>query len=138
MVVRLGLPDGRVARHVELLAYRLRLLLRPGDVVISTWRLDGHPDHDATGLAAAQACAAAGCRFVEAPVWMWHWAAPGDERVPWPRLHGVTLAPTAWSRKQAAMAAHVSQLGPRHADEGPVLGPAIVARAGRTAEYFFV
>ena len=137
-VLPLALPDGQVGQHADRLAHELSALLQPGDVVVSTWRLDGHPDHDAAGRAAAQACAIAGCRLLEAPVWMWHWAAPGDPRVPWHRLQALALHPQALARKQAALTAHVSQLSPRDAEQGPVLGDAILARARRRSEYFFI
>ena len=137
-VLRLALPDGQVGEHADRLALELGALLQPADVVVSTWRLDGHPDHDAAGGAAAQACEKVGCRLLEAPVWMWHWAAPGDPRVPWHRLQALALHPQALARKQAALMAHVSQLSPRDAEQGPVLGDAILARARRRSEYFFI
>jgi LmbE family N-acetylglucosaminyl deacetylase len=136
-VLRLGLPDGRVGEHADDLPHLLRCPLLPSDVVISTWRLDGHPDHEATAMAAARACLAARCRLLEAPVWMWHWAAPGDVRVPWHRLVGVALEPHTTTRKQSALAAHTTQLRARAAHCGPVLGAEIVTRAGRDTEYFF-
>jgi LmbE family N-acetylglucosaminyl deacetylase len=136
-VLRLQLPDGRVAEHAAELPRMLQRVLLADDVVVTTWRLDGHPDHEAAGHAAAQACAAVGCRLLEAPVWMWHWAALGDARVPWHRLVALTLSPDTVRRKQGALAAHASQLQARSARLGPVLGPAIRARAGRDTEYFF-
>ena len=135
-VIALGLPDTGVAEQIDGLLHRLTALLRPADLVVSTWCLDGHPDHDASGSAAARACQAVGCRHLEAPVWMWHWAAPGDLRVPWQRLVAVPLTPSALAKKQHALAAHVSQLLPRAGGLRPVLGEAIVARAGRDFEYF--
>ena len=134
----LGLPDGSVQAHAEGLRQRLAGLLRPADVVVATWSLDGHPDHDACGAAAEQACAAVGCRLLAAPVWMWHWATPRDARVPWHRLRALPLSETAWQRKQAAVQAHASQLAAREDGQGPVLGAAILARAAREHEYFFV
>ena len=136
-VVRLRLPDSGVGAHAEDLTRVLTRLLLPSDVVVSTWRLDGHPDHEATGDAAANACASARCRLLEAPVWMWHWAAPGDARVPWHRLVAMRLAPETVRRKQAALAAHATQLQWRGADQPPVLGVSIVERAARVSEYFF-
>lgn len=137
VITRLALPDGLVARHMMRLARRLQLLLRSSDVVVTTWRRDGHPDHDACGLAAALACAAVGCRLIEAPVWMWHWASPGDSFVPWHQMQRLPLNPQARDRKQAALAAHVSQLDALQRSEGAVLGDGIVARAHRPDEYFF-
>lgn len=137
-MVRCGLPDGRVGQHEQKLANRLAGLLRASDVVIATWRLDGHPDHDASGRAAAVACTAAGCRLLEAPIWMWHWASPDDERVPWQRLVALPINPLCLLRKQAALSAHASQLAPRSAVLGPVLDVSIRSRAHRSCEYFFV
>jgi len=135
-LVRLGLPDGHVARHIGDLAGKLKIMLHSSDVVVSTWRLDGHPDHEATGLSVAQACLATGCRLLEAPVWMWHWASPGDARVPWHRLVGVALRGQPLDRKRNATDAHTSQLRARDSATGPVLGAAILARAERPTEYF--
>jgi LmbE family N-acetylglucosaminyl deacetylase len=136
-ITRLAVPDGLVSHHMLRLARRLQLLLQPTDVVVSTWRRDGHPDHDATGLAASLACAAVSCKFLEAPVWMWHWASPGDSFVPWHRLQRLPLTPAACDRKQAALRAHTSQLDSAQHACGPVLGADIVARAHRSEEYFF-
>jgi LmbE family N-acetylglucosaminyl deacetylase len=141
-VVRLGLPDAEVAQHVASLESRLVELLQSGDVVVTTWRLDGHPDHDATGTAVAAACAITGATLLEAPVWMWHWSQPGDARVPWQRLRAFAPSGLAMGRKQQALAAHVTQLTPRDeagtAELEPVLGEAILQRSSRLLEYFFV
>ena len=136
-VTRLGLPDTAVASHRGALQRGLRQVLRPTDCVVSPWRLDGHPDHDAAGTETALVCADLGCRLIEAPVWMWHWSAPADARVPWQRLRALALPPEAMTRKAAALAEHTTQLGAR-GDDAPVLGPAIRARAAWGAEYFLV
>ena len=137
-VTRLGLPDGEVAAYRQLVVCALRALLREGDVAVGTWSLDGHPDHDATGAAVEHVCAERGCRLLQAPVWMWHWSAPGDARVPWQRLGAVPLSTDAVARKALALAEHRTQLQPRIAGAGAVLGASILARAGRATEYFFV
>ncbi|MDB5846607.1 MAG: hypothetical protein JWP29_359 [Rhodoferax sp.] len=138
-MVRFGVPDGRVRLHAPQLVSGLHLALQRTDVVVSTWRLDGHPDHDATGVAVAGVCARIGCRFMEAPVWMWHWARPGDPRVPWHRLMAFELDAAALAAKTAALALHGSQLAARGgAETEPVLGPEILARAARRTEFFFV
>lgn len=136
--IRLGLADGAVAAGAQRLEAELRRCLRPADRVVTTWRLDGHPDHEATGTAAARACASIGCRLVEAPVWMWHWATPGDPRVPWQRLHALALPAGLPERKRLAMAEHATQWAPRDTGDGPVLGTAMRERLQRRVEYFFV
>lgn len=136
-VTRLALRDSGVAAQRSSIEAGLRALLRPSDCVVTTWRSDGHPDHDATGAATARVCTDIGCRLLEAPVWMWHWGVPGDARVPWSRLRTLPLPPDMLAAKAAALGEHATQLAPRGAS-APVLGPAILARAARAAEYFLV
>ena len=136
-VVRLGLPDSAVALHASSLQNAVGNLLRRGDAVVTTWRFDGHPDHEATGAGCASVCAELKLALLEAPVWMWHWSTPRDERVPWHRLHRFALTPAWRQAKREAVDAHATQLAPRARGEAPVLGDAILERAERDAEYFF-
>jgi LmbE family N-acetylglucosaminyl deacetylase len=135
-VVSLRRPDGALSAQVHDLMLQLESLLTAADLVVSTWRHDGHPDHEACGVAAARACKRVGCRHVEAPVWLWHWARPGDLRVPWRRMVALPLAVHAQAAKQGALAAHASQLSARSASVGPVLGDEMRAAAARPHEYF--
>ena len=137
-VHRLGIPDGKVAGQTTALQEELRRIVRWGDVVVTTWRRDGHPDHEACGDAAASACSAVHCCLLQAPVWMWHWSRPGDPQVPWHRLVGLGLTSREVAGKQRALAAHASQLQPRGSAVGPVLGPVMLERLTRRSEYFFV
>ena len=131
--VRLGLPDGDVAAHEPTLAAALTDLLSPGTWCAATWRGDGHPDHDAVGRAAATACDAAGSRFLEYPVWMWHWARPGESSVPWRRARSIPL-PTAVHRAKLAAIAHFrSQTEP----PAPVLPDHVLAHWRRPHETVF-
>lgn len=113
--VRLGLPDGRVAAHLAGLTDALAGAVDdsgPECVVLSTWRGDGHPDHEASGQAAAAACAATGARLAEYPVWTWHWARTGDAKVPWDRRRRVLLSDPELAAKRAAVAEFVTQVAP--------------------------
>lgn len=137
-IVRLGEPDGALAHCHDRLAERLRELLDPQDVVFTTWRLDGHPDHEATGHACAWATARNGARLFETPVWGWHWAQPGDARIPWQRAHRLPLPVSTLSRKRAALRAFRSQLTPDPSTgRGPTLTHAALARVARPFEIFF-
>jgi hypothetical protein len=71
------------------------------------------------------------------PVWMWHWAFPGDPRVPWHRAVRVPLRPGVAARKQAAIRCFTSQLETREAGLGPVLTPGTVAHFARAHEVLF-
>ena len=136
---RLGLPDGGLKELRAVLAARLVSLLRPGDVVFTTWRKDGHPDHEATGEACAMAAASAGARLVEVPVWGWHWSRPGDARMPWQQAFRLPLSDDAVRRKRAAVRVFTSQLR-RDAStgSGPVLRATTVQRAARPFEVIFL
>lgn len=137
-VHRLGLPDSKVASHFKTLQSELSKLMHWGDIVVTTWRLDGHPDHEACGSAVARVCADVRCCLIEAPVWMWHWGRPDDQRVPWHRMVGLQLPCEAVLRKQRAVESHASQLLTRGEAKVPVLGQTMLDRLARRTEYFFV
>jgi len=82
-VVRLGLKDGGVHGHEQRLGQWLGAMIRPGDVLVSPWRHDGLPDHEACGRACARSAASVGAGLLEVPLWSWRWARPGDVRLPW-------------------------------------------------------
>lgn len=109
----LGLPDGGLAGDHEEQVTRL-LVERLGDarevLLLSPWRRDGHPDHEAAGRASAAAAVRTGARLLEYPVWFWHWAATED--APWDRLLVLGHDEAAAERKAAAVAAHRSQVEP--------------------------
>lgn len=137
-VARLGLPDGGVAAHTGPLVARLQALLRPDDAVFTTWRLDGHPDHEATAHATRHVARACGARLYEVPVWGWHWAAVGDVRMPWSRAQLVPLPRPALRRKRAAMDAFATQWTRDPAcAETPVLRRSTLQRAARPFELVF-
>lgn len=136
---RLGMPDGGLKNVRALLAARLVSLLRPRDVVFTTWRQDGHPDHEVTGQACALAAASAGARLVEVPVWGWHWSRPGDPRMPWANAFRLPLSEDAVRRKRAAVKAFTSQLkSDTSTGSGPVLRATTVERAARPYEVVFL
>ncbi|RYZ12076.1 MAG: PIG-L family deacetylase [Comamonadaceae bacterium] len=136
--IRLGLPDGGLAEAVALLTERLAALLRPTDVVFTTWRLDGHPDHEATARACVEAVARTGARLVEVPVWAWHWSRPGDARWPWHRARRIELDDATLQRKRHAVEAFTSQLMPDvSTGAGPILRDTTVQRAARPFEVVF-
>lgn len=137
-MVRLRLPDGGVSMRREVLTDRLEGLLHPGDAVFTTWRMDGHPDHEATGHAAAVASARADASLIEVPVWAWHWAEPGDPRVPWKQARRLPLDEAAVRRKGAALQAFGSQLQPDPSTgRGAVLRSTSIERAARPFEVVF-
>ncbi len=136
-IVRLGMPDGQAASMIFAIVMKLLPLLRPDDVIVTTWSLDGHPDHEATSEAVRQAVVKVGCRLLEAPVWMWHWATPGELSIPWSRLVSIDLPERVLAIKRGALSHHQSQLETRAGGLDAVLVPSIVERIARPKEYFF-
>jgi LmbE family N-acetylglucosaminyl deacetylase len=127
----LGLPDSAVASRRELLEVALRRIVVADDAVIAPWSEDGHPDHDALG-AAAQAVGSLTWLY---PIWMWHWAEPGDERVPWHRFRATDVSDLAAKRCAVSLfRSQVEPIGPRVADAA-VLSPATLARLIRSREW---
>jgi LmbE family N-acetylglucosaminyl deacetylase len=102
-------------------------------VCLAPWEQDAHADHEAAGRAARRAAHRAGQQVLSYPIWMWHWAKPGDRRVPWQRACQVPLGADVAARKTAAIGAFASQLTDREG-AGPVLPPAIVAHFTRDQE----
>jgi len=138
--VSLGLPDGRLADHEDKLAELLVGTLdaaAPGTWCAATWRGDGHPDHEAVGRAAAEACARTGAALLEYPVWMWHWASPADPAVPWDRAQSVRVPGWALERKRLAAHSFRSQLEPGTAGAAPVVPAFVLHRLLAVGEVVF-
>jgi LmbE family N-acetylglucosaminyl deacetylase len=129
-VVQLGLPDSGLAGREDELAAALPQLTSGFDICLAPWDRDLHPDHEAAGRAARRACPGVLCY----PVWMWHWASPGDPRVPWDRALAVPLPPRAAARKRAAISCFLSQTESRSPELGPVLSPGMLAHFTRDTE----
>lgn len=134
-VVHARIPDGQVSAHAAALFKLLHTTLRSDDVVFAPWRYDGHPDHESSGRTAVAACAARAISCYEVPIWMWHWARPGDPRVPWPHMLRVPMDAAYVQRKYAALRAHASQLEADDSTGQPaVLPPSLLARMTRPWE----
>jgi LmbE family N-acetylglucosaminyl deacetylase len=132
-VIRLRLPDTGLADREDELAGLLRPLCAGFDVCLAPWEDDAHADHEAAGRAARRAAG----HVLRYPIWMWHWAAPDDERVPWDRCRQIPLPPDIAAAKHAAIQAFTSQLTGGGPSGAPVLPAGIVAHFTRAQEVFF-
>lgn len=137
-LLRLGLDDGQVAAQGARLADALNLVLRANDVLVATWRMDGHPDHEAVGVVAAAAVARRGATLLEMPIWMWHWAEAGDPRIPWERACRLPLGSAVHAAKRDAAEAYCSQLEPDPSTGcDPIVPKSALARVLRDYEVYF-
>ncbi|MGH3152803.1 MAG: PIG-L deacetylase family protein [Streptosporangiaceae bacterium] len=129
-VIRLRFPDTRLAAHEDELAAILSEQCAGFEVCLAPWEGDAHADHEAVGRAARRA----GLPLLSYPIWMWHWAAPADTRVPWHRACQIPLQAAITARKRSAIAAFTSQLTDRGPDLGPVIPADVVAHFTRPQE----
>jgi LmbE family N-acetylglucosaminyl deacetylase len=130
-VIRLALPDSGLAADEKDVTARLRELTHGFDICLAPWDRDAHPDHEVAGRAAQAARGGDGVLWY--PVWMWHWARPGDPRVPWHAAVRVSLPRSLAARKRRAIGCFTSQLRAR----GPVLPAGILAHFIRDMEVLF-
>lgn len=138
-IVRLRLPDGRLAEHDTELDAALDEQIGPlgaGGVLLAPWRHDGHTDHDAAGRAAARCAERSGAVLGEYPVWAWHWAQ--DDDLPWDRLRTLALDQRVVTAKRAALREHRTQIEALSAQPGDevLLGPHLLAHFERSFETF--
>jgi LmbE family N-acetylglucosaminyl deacetylase len=136
---RLGLPDGQLAAYAPVVEQAVEDRLAPGVWCFAPLRQDGHPDHEAAARATARACEQRGARLIEYPIWMWHWSAPGDPRIPWGRARRARLTDAARTRKARAIAAFTSQIAPISSAAGgeAILPPSVLERFQRPSEVLF-
>ncbi|MFJ4715543.1 PIG-L deacetylase family protein [Streptomyces sp. NPDC088785] len=134
--VHAGLPDTALDRHEEHARTVVgEVVARAGAALcLAPWEGDLHSDHEAAGRAARRAGGDHGVTVWTYPVWMWHWARPGDPRVPWHRAGVLPLAGADLARKRAALTRFTSQLEPRGTGSAPVLPPQEIAHHTRTFE----
>jgi LmbE family N-acetylglucosaminyl deacetylase len=128
----LAMPDGRLELCREALTNALADIVCPGDLVLAPWSGDGHPDHDVVGTVAAELTGTTTWHY---PIWMWHWATPADERVPWHKLRRVPVRDAA--AKTAAIELFASQVRPigSATADAAILPPNVVARFVRSSEW---
>jgi LmbE family N-acetylglucosaminyl deacetylase len=129
----LGVPDAAVAEYEDALVERLVAELS-GPLLLPTWRQDRHPDHEATGRAAARAAAERSARLVEYPIWAEH---RGRLRTHWPsNVTRLRLSAPTRAAKVAAVHAFRSQLEPSP-DGRPVVPRQLVEHVCAADEVLF-
>ena len=141
-VTLLDLPDGRLVEHKQELVDAIATHLTDGTLLVTPWREDRHPDHEACARAGAAAIdQVAGSTTVahwQYPIWLWHWALPDGPDVPWSSLGFLELDPAARRAKARAVGRHLSQheaLSDQPGDEA-ILPPRVLEHFARPFETF--
>lgn len=137
-VRRLHIPDGGVTAAAPELERHLSAIIAPGDIVITTWRFDGHPDHESTALACSAVARQRGARVLQAPVWGWHWSAPGDGAMPMSQARKLPVPNDALACKRAALGCFHSQIeGDASSGAAPILPAFAMERVLHPFELYF-
>ncbi|CAN5453091.1 PIG-L family deacetylase [soil metagenome] len=137
LVVCLGFGDGRVADGIAELSRRLVRIIKATDVVVSPWHLDGHPDHEATATAVADATTVIGAQHLQSPIWGWHWASPDADDLPGHGSAVLALDEVTVKRKQRALECFTSQITEDPTTgAGPILPSWVLDRLTRNRELF--
>jgi LmbE family N-acetylglucosaminyl deacetylase len=116
-VVRLGLPDGRVAEFQNKLRSAILSLIEPAMTLIAPYERDGHPDHDIVGSVCCDIARSREIPLARYPIWTWRRADPTEFReVSWGKF---PLDSEARRAKTHALQCFMSRLQPDLQD--PVL-----------------
>lgn len=107
-IVRLGVPDGDVAAHEDVVTAAVLDLAADHGLLVAPWTGDHHTDHEACGRAGVRAAAASGLPLVQGVFWTWHHRQPRDlQGLDLRTLHLDDRERTA---RRNAMACHRSQV----------------------------
>lgn len=138
-IMRANIPDSQVSEHRLKLQDLLLAYVQRSDILLASWHLDGHPDHDAVGDVCREVGRSVGCHVIEIPVWLWHWRQPDDADIPWPRARKLPLNQEQMQRKAQALQCYRSQLEPDlSTGNAAVLSNEVLAHFLRPYEIYFV
>ncbi len=138
-----GLRDGALAEQRHTIGGIVESIVAEAPTLatglLSVWSADGHPDHDTVGAVAGEVAARLDVPVWWYPIWMWHWAAPGDPTIPWHRLRAHRIDPAILAVKHAAINAFDTQVRPLSDDpaDAAILPPHVLAHLIRTREFVF-
>lgn len=133
----LGMADGEVIDYQPQLNQKLASFLTQQDILVPTFRLDGHPDHETVGKVVLNYARQHGLICYQVLIWALHWASPGDERINWQQVLRLDLTAKQQQKKQQAIACFPSQILPDESTgQSPVLPPFAIARATQGWELF--
>ena len=139
--IHLGLPDGDLGRpRARVGRAARRSARRQGRRGRGVRRHGGETDIPTTNRSGARqprATERTGAALLEYPIWMWHWADPDDDAVPWQRMSRVRLDRAANARKQRAASVFRTQLTPHEPGADAVLPPFVMRRLLAVGEVVF-
>jgi LmbE family N-acetylglucosaminyl deacetylase len=130
--IRLGLPDGAVEDCAPLLKAALGPIARDASLLLTTWRHDGHPDHEAVAEITSRVASDAGVPMAQFPIWACY-SDPSDFRS---SLRAWHMSAEALRAKRVALRAFMSQMS--LIDGLPMLPAHVTARFLAPVEAYIV
>ena len=117
----LDLPDGRLAEHAEELVTVVDSLVEQhgADCLLTLWRHDPHPDHQAVAAAAREISTQRSIGLVEFALWALHWTDPTS--APDQPRHVVETSADGQRARVAAIGEYRTQIDPLAADLEAIL-----------------
>jgi len=140
-MISLNFPDGEVFGRQADFFDKLTSLIQPADILITPFAYDGHPDHEGTGQVVQRFAHEFKSRLnltcYQVLIWAWHWAKPGDSRIPWHKAWRFDLSELQAQRKSYAMRCFSSQI---YADPttatAPILSDTTLTRLSQPFEVY--
>ena len=133
----LDLTDGDVFAQQDKFEQKLAAIIQPDDILVTPFRHDGHPDHEATGQVVAAFAKQHHLACYQVLIWAWHWAEPADKRIPWHCAYRLDITSQQLSYKSQAISCFTSQIT-MDASTGnpPVLTAKTIARVSQPWEVY--
>lgn len=133
----LDLTDGNVFAQQDKFEQKLAAIIQPDDILVTPFRHDGHPDHEATGQVVATFAKQHRLACYQVLIWAWHWAKPDDSRIPWHCAYRLDLTAEQLQRKSQAISCFTSQIT-KDTSTGnpPILSDKTIARLSQPWEVY--
>jgi LmbE family N-acetylglucosaminyl deacetylase len=134
LLVRLGIPDGRIADYTNRLRGAIMSLIAPGATLIAPYEFDGHPDHEAAGRVCREMAQTHGLAIARYPIWTWRHSNPlAMHNARWGRFE---LSEQAQAAKADAARCFSSQMLPYK--RAPIIPDRIMRYFARPYEAFLL
>ncbi|HFX6304708.1 PIG-L deacetylase family protein [Acinetobacter nosocomialis] len=108
--IGLNLMDGQIHLQTDQLNQALSQIVQPEDILICSYALDGHPDHEAVGKTVQAFAEARDLLCLHVLIWAWHWAEPFDTRINWSKAKAYALTENQLIKKHQAVMQFKTQL----------------------------
>jgi LmbE family N-acetylglucosaminyl deacetylase len=134
LIVRLGIPDGRVEKYANRLRSAIMSLVAADTTLIAPYEQDGHPDHDTVARLCREMARTLGLSIARYPIWAWHHADPSTMKAArWGRFQ---LSEQAQAAKADAARCFSSQVHPYR--RTPIIPAHIMRHFARPYEAFLL